>query len=425
MINIKYKLWNIILRKEFFWWIIYNLTIKNYKQINKDAYLILRLLKFPLTLEDLICELKKDDLDIDIKELEKFINDFTKDNTIVIDNDNIDYESMIFFDNIEYNEMKTDRLNAPTNMSIYITQRCPKACKHCVSRSAPNAPHNDELDKEQWFKVLNDIRKSWVTTIVISWWEPMIKENIFDILEEADRLKLSIILLSDYDEMSEDIAEKIKNIKNLEDFQVSLDWATKDIHDWMRWEWSFDKAMKRMKLLTNAWIKYTVSSVMHKKNLSEMTDMVNLVKNLWATFHYISPLSPYWRWTLLKDYLLNDDELKILWQSYIKYMRDWLLKNRNSFWIKNIDKANDPNFHPFKKSLTLISNWFYNFSIKWQWDCYLDSKLWSSKTLKLWNILDNNLLEIWNNPSLDKIRWTYWDNRSIYINEEKLINYVD
>jgi len=51
----------------------------------------------------------------------------------------------------------------------------------------------------------------------------MIKENIFDILEEADRLKLSIILLSDYDEMSEDIAEKIKNIKNLEDFQVSLD----------------------------------------------------------------------------------------------------------------------------------------------------------------------------------------------------------
>jgi len=108
MINIKYKLWNIILRKEFFWWIIYNLTIKNYKQINKDAYLILRLLKFPLTLEDLICELKKDDLDIDIKELEKFINDFTKDNTIVIDNDNIDYESMIFFDNIEYNEMKTD-----------------------------------------------------------------------------------------------------------------------------------------------------------------------------------------------------------------------------------------------------------------------------------------------------------------------------
>ena len=57
MINIKYKLWNIILRKEFFWWIIYNLTIKNYKQINKDAYLILRLLKFPLTLEDLICGL--------------------------------------------------------------------------------------------------------------------------------------------------------------------------------------------------------------------------------------------------------------------------------------------------------------------------------------------------------------------------------
>jgi MoaA/NifB/PqqE/SkfB family radical SAM enzyme len=67
---------------------------------------------------------------------------------------------MLFFDDVTYSDMKTDRLNAPTNMSIYITQRCPKACKHCVSRSAPNALDNDELNKEQWFNVLKDIRKS-------------------------------------------------------------------------------------------------------------------------------------------------------------------------------------------------------------------------------------------------------------------------
>lgn len=420
----RFKLWNIILRKEFFWWLIYNLSIKNYKQINKDAYLILRLLINPITINELIKKLKLDNLDIEKEDLEKFILDFSKDNTIIIDSNNTVSEAMIFFDDINYDDMKTDRLNAPTNMSIYITQRCPKACKHCVSRSAPNAPHNDELNKEQWFNVLKDIRKSWVTTIVISWWEPLIKENIFDIVEEADRLKLSIILLSDYDEMSEDIANRIKNIKNLEDFQVSLDWATEETHDWMRWKWSFKKAMKRMKLLSDAWIKYTVSSVMHKKNLHELEEMVKLVNELWATFHYISPLSPYGRWAIMNDYLLSDEELKFLWQNYIKYVRDWLVKTRNSYWVKNIDKADDKDFHPFKRSLTLISNWFYNFSVKWQWDCYLDSKLWSSKTLKLWNVLHNTILEVWNNPSLDKLRGTYQKNKSIYINEENINNYI-
>ncbi|MDD2907127.1 MAG: radical SAM protein [Candidatus Gracilibacteria bacterium] len=422
--NTKFKLGNIILRKEFFGGIIYNHTIKNYKQINKDAYLILRLLNKPLTINELINTLKLSDLDIEIQDLEKFFNDFSKDKTIIVDSDESDSEAMIFFDNIDYKDMKTDRLNAPTNMSIYITQRCPKACKHCVSRSAPNAPHDYELNKEQWFKVLKDIRNSGVTTIVISGGEPMIKENIFDIIEEADRLKLSLILLSDYDEMTENIANRIKNIKNLEDFQVSLDGATEKTHDWMRGEGSFEKSKKRMKLLANAGIKYTVSSVIHKNNLFELESMVKLVNELGATFHYISPLSPYGRGFFMNKYLLSDDELKILGQSYIKYVRDGLVRTRNSYWVNNVGKADDKDFHPFKKSLTLISNGFYNFSVKWQGDCYLDSKLGSSGTLKLGNVLENSILEIWNNPKLDKLRGTYGENKSIYINEENINNYI-
>jgi len=69
----KYKLWNIILRKEFFWWIIYNLDIKNYIQINKDAYLILTLLKNPLTINELTNKLKEKWFEIDNEKLKDFL----------------------------------------------------------------------------------------------------------------------------------------------------------------------------------------------------------------------------------------------------------------------------------------------------------------------------------------------------------------
>jgi len=414
----KYKLWNIILRKEFFWWIIYNLDIKNYIQINKDAYLILTLLKNPLTINELTNKLKEKWFEIDNEKLKDFLWIFFKNKTIVKDDKNSNY--MIFFDDIKFDDMKHDRLNAPTNLSIYITKRCPKSCIHCVTRANPNAPHNDELTKEEWFEVLEKIRKAGVTTIVFSWWEPLIKEWIFEILEEADKLNLSIVLLSDYDDITEDMIERIKKLKNLEDFQCSLDWATKETHDWMRWKWSFEKAMRRMKMLTRSWIKYTVSTVIHKKNIGELDKIVDLVKNIWATYHYISPLSPYGRGAYMDNFLLSDDELKFLWQKYLKYVYDGIIKTRNAFWVNNINKVNDKNFHPFKDSLTLTSNWFYNFSIKWQWDCYLDSKFWSKEFLNLWNIKNKDLLTIWNNPILDKIRSPYEKKWSIYIKEEEV-----
>lgn len=421
----KYILWDVILRKEFFWWLIYNLKIKNYKQINKDAYLILRLLNKPLSRDEIILNLKYNGLKIENIDLDNFLTHFLIDSEIIKYNwNNHKTKSMMFFDNIEFENMRTDHLNFPTNVSIYITQRCPKTCKHCVTRANPNAPCDDELNKEQWINVLKNIRKNWWTTIVFSWGEPMIKEWIFDIIEEADKLNLSILLLSDFDWINEEIVNRIKNLKNLEDFQISLDWASNETHDWIRWNGSFQKAMYRMNLLKKAWIKYTVSTVIHKKNLPELDKIVKLVKELWATYHYVSPLSPYGRWKIMDKFLLSEEELKILWQSYIKYISEWTIKSRNAYWINNVDKVNDADFSPFKKSLTLISNWFYNFSIKWQWDCYLDSKLWSDKILKLWNILEDDLLNIWNNPILDKIRWTYKENKSIYINQENLNNYI-
>lgn len=68
---------------------------------------------------------------------------------------------------------------------------------------------------------------------------------------------------------------------------------------------------------------------------------------------------------MLKD-LLNDAELRIFGQTYLRLITEGVISTRNSFWAKSANKIYDPLFHPFKDSLTLISNGFYNFSIKWQ-----------------------------------------------------------
>lgn len=224
-------------------------------------------------------ELKKDDLDIEESDLLKFIRDFQKDKTIV-EFDGISKTHLVFFDEKPFEEMSTDHLNAPTNLSIYITQKCTKACRHCVSDSTPSAHTEDELKKDQWIPVLKHLRAAGITTLVFSGGEPLTKEGIFDILQEADKLNFSIILLTDFDDISQEHIDKIKSIRNLEDLQVSLDGASAEIHDWIRGVGSFEKSMRRMRMLRESGVVYTISSVIHKNNLNQIEDMARLGNEL-------------------------------------------------------------------------------------------------------------------------------------------------
>jgi MoaA/NifB/PqqE/SkfB family radical SAM enzyme len=326
----------------------------------------------------------------------KIIQQLTKDSQIS------NYPKQRVFNNIQV--VRNDRLSAPTSVSIHITQFCPKECKHCVTSSSSKINRSNELTTEQWFSVFEKLKTFGCTSIVFTGGDCFARKDIIDILKKADELGFLLAVLSDYDGMQRNRLIEISKLKHLVEFQMSLDGANAETHDWLRGEGSFKQSLERMFKLSELNIPYTISVVIHKNNLSEVEAIADLCRQYKAYNLYLAPLCPYGRGRNLTDILLNDDELWELGQKYLKLIKSGKANPGNPFWNENLDKIDDKNFKPYNLSLDAVSTGYFNLSIDWKGDCFLDTKFRSQNILNFGNILKDNIEDIWNNEKLNNVR---------------------
>jgi MoaA/NifB/PqqE/SkfB family radical SAM enzyme len=416
IMNFNYQLKNVILRKEYFGGLIASLDDKTYYQINDDGYNILRLMTEPIDLQSLHQTLNKE-YDFTKSDLFEFIKKMSE--IGVVSNENNSYYSKIFFDNIK--ECPQDHLNAPTSVSIYITQFCPKECKHCITRSSPYVDRSRELRTEQWKKVIDKLREYGCLSIVFTGGDCLSRKDIFEIIEYAEHQKFMIAILTDYDDINTEHLELISKLKNLIDVQISLDGGTPTNHNWLRGEGSFEKCLKRMQKLRDYGIEFTVASAIYNKNCNEIDKIASICREYGANNLYINPLCPYGRGVNMKENLLTKDQLYELSQKYLKLIKDKKISSGNPFWEENIDKIGDLEFNPFSNKYDHVSTGFFNIAINWQGDCYLDSKFGSEKTLCIGNAYRDEFNSIWNNKVLCDIRKKYQETGNVFINKFDLL----
>lgn len=415
----KYTLDRVILRKEFFGGIVSVLTTKTCHQINSDSFKILSKLKNPLELSQLLKELENENFEIGEMELIQYLYDMTALRIVAKSAD--EKGALVFFENEEL--QRIDCLRAPTSVSFHITQFCPKQCRHCVTNSSPFVNRRNELSTEEWFTVIEKLRNFGCTSIVFTGGDCLAKERIFDIFQKADNENFLIGVLTDYDGINHKHIEHFKSLKHLFDLQMSLDGATAESHDWIRGQGSFEKALKRMKAWHSNGLAYTVSATMHKNNIHELEAIADLCKQNGANNLYVSPLCPYGRGKYMTEYILSEEELKLLGQKYLRLIRDGIVNPGNPYWSAHLNKIGDPSFHPFKLSIDAVSTGFFNLSIDWKGDCFLDTKLRSENVFSIGNVLRDDIHDIWFNPALDAVR-KLSDPNSVYVNQSDLMRYI-
>jgi MoaA/NifB/PqqE/SkfB family radical SAM enzyme len=410
---------SIILRKEWFGCLVCDVTNGHFYQYNNDAFLILKEIKTPRTIGELKQILRKKELKILKEDLIFFLQEMYQ-NGIAIKS-NKPQKALVFFENNK--NLRKDCLVSPSSVTIYITNICTKACKHCVNKSSPSVNQKDEYSLEEWSIILQKLRDFGVCNLVFTGGEPLLKDNIFEILKKADELKFSISLLTDFDDLNKDHIVKLKSLSYLSYIQVSLDGSSKKNHDFIRGRGSFEKAIQRMRLLQKHNIAYTISTTINNKNINEIDEIVTLSKKYGAEHLYLNPLAPYGRAKeILSSWLLSDDQLYWLGKKYLKLTADNKIDPGNPFWKENIEKINDANFHPFKGALTAVSLGIYNFSIGSKGECYLDSKMKAENILYLGNALSDDIKAMWYHPKLDFLRSHYSPNFFAFIDQSLVQN---
>lgn len=392
-----------VVRREWFGCLCCDLKSGQYFQFNQDGLEVLGLLRKPIELDALLRSLRERGLVIGREAMLDFLNRLSS-LDLLADVQSQQGEAR-FIDHTE-GTLEPTHLVAPSSCTIYITDLCPKECLHCITRSSPRLSTVGEYGIEEWNEILERLRAWGVITLIFTGGEPLLKKGIFEILERASSLKFNICLLTDFDGLGEQHITRLKRIASLNYIQTSLDGGTAETHDFIRGAGAFKKTIWRLTLFRDNDIGYTISTVVHKRNIREINLIADIYHEYHARYLYLNPLAPYGRAKgTLQQLVLDEAELKALALIYYRLIASKGVHSGNAFWQNlTYSDATAPDFHPFGNCLHAMSTGSYVMSISSRGECFLDSKMKSEGLLPLGNALQRDFQEMWCDPRLARLR---------------------
>jgi len=168
---------------------------------------------------------------------------------------------------------------------ISITSRCNLHCKMC---DIPNGKI-EELSTAQWKKVIGDASSLGAQTIVFSGGEPLLREDIFELIVFAKNNNLSACVTSNGYLINDQVAAKLSESK-VNVVNISIE-GTKETHDFLRGAGSFAKAVSALDNLRKYNIESTVASTVSRYNYAELLYVLEVAKNSKATTVRLQPFN--------------------------------------------------------------------------------------------------------------------------------------
>jgi len=170
-----------------------------------------------------------------------------------------------------------------------LIRRCNLTCKHCYATSA-DKDFPGELNTEQVYGVLNDLKSFGVPVLILSGGEPLMRPDIFKISHRAKDMGFYVGLSSNGTLISKD------NIQNIVDVGynyvgVSID-GTRETHDkFRRKQGSFDEALNGIRLCHDAGIKVGLRFTLTQDNKQDLPELLKLMDDEGIDKFYLSHLN--------------------------------------------------------------------------------------------------------------------------------------
>ena len=202
----------------------------------------------------------------------------------------------------------------------HLTERCNLRCLHCYQEDRPPA----ELPLESIKKVIDeaaDMIWDWeeaykvklAMSYNISGGEPLLRPDLFEILEEISWKGADIYILSNGTLIDKDAAAKLAKT-GVKGVQISIE-GTEEIHDKIRGQGSFTASIKGVKALLDAGLTVTLNATLSTVNAEYFPDILDLSKSLGVQKLGFSRLVPYGRGAAMLDKMIAVDEVKKLYEN--------------------------------------------------------------------------------------------------------------
>ena len=157
---------------------------------------------------------------------------------------------------------------------LEVTNACNLKCIHCYKTAGTPLPQ--ELDTEDWFRIIDELKELGVMTLAFTGGEPFLREDISQILEYASQNVMGINIFTNGTLITEDVIKILRKV-NPEKIMVSIDGATKETHERIRGQNTFDKTVESINILTKNKFRVRSNTVLYTENIDELESLIEML----------------------------------------------------------------------------------------------------------------------------------------------------
>ena len=239
--------------------------------IDEEAYSVLKLINGNISIEGLLANYPENKK----KEVSEALNDFYELNIINLSPTTIKDTSILSTEHISLPDKNVFEPPYMKNLMINITEKCNLTCKHCyiTNKNRVDFPI-DELKR-----IVREFYELQGIKLVLTGGEPLLYSQLRDLLSFLKDIPLIKVLLSN-GVLFTDNPEIFTLLRdNYFEVFVSID-GLKETHNDFRDADCFQDSIDGIKRLLKEGITVSINTMVHKQNLNEFDDMLELFKSL-------------------------------------------------------------------------------------------------------------------------------------------------
>ena len=193
-----------------------------------------------------------------------------------------------------------DKKPYPLRMVAWeLTRNCNLDCLHCRARAGAG-PFDNELSFDECTRIIDDIAAFSSPTIIFTGGEPLLRPDIYPIIEYASSKGLRTVIALNGTLVTPGAAHKLKEAGILR-VSMSVDGKDRETHDaFRRVSGSFDAVMRSATIFRSAGLPFQINTTVTRLNSADLADIYALVRGIGAAAWHIFLLVPVGRGEGLK-----------------------------------------------------------------------------------------------------------------------------
>ena len=203
-------------------------------------------------------------------------------------------------------ETKQSEINPPLWLLAELTYRCPLQCPYC-SNPVEIAKYQNELSTEDWVRVMQQARKLGATQLGFSGGEPLVRQDLEELIQEARHLGYYTNLITSGVGMDE---ERVKRFKDagLDHIQISFQASNEELNNFIGGTKSFQHKKEMARVVKEYEYPMVLNIVIHRKNIDQIREILDMTVELNADYVELAS-TQYYGWSRINvDQLLPTRE---------------------------------------------------------------------------------------------------------------------